>query len=905
MARIVEARRSVDRAARVRHRHLLKRNSLDRLRKKTSQLSLSEHSSDNESAYETASETAFSTISDADSDRPSTSSMKAMASSNLKSDIVSELPRELAFQVISTLSDTQKINFSSVCKSWNRLAEQWQEAHTQVIKKKYEPFLGKKELNWNSFKESVKKAALTPSANPSGIMETDNTAVQYHNTKNYVAWIDNADGDLWIGTLRKLATVEAGEGRIDELECVNIAELLDLEGADGEFQNQGTATIEQDNTHRIANIICIEDEYAMVVVAVGHVVTRYVSVDGLQHPVREKKRFIDGFFGIEIISQKLVWTRDRDGAIGPIPSPSMEEPDTYFVKDYVHGHSTEFMLYSDNLFLKATTSDSPRIFQLWHMDPINGEQTCIQKDLFSDPQFDFAKQPGLRYEPAYSTTDYRWNYRADNFDIKLLPFTNSDGKKEFAAITWSLDFTSRLFAPEHIKAVKDKLAEYNPADDEGNPIERPLIAEDGAYDLEVLATKLVKAGVVLYPNGQDMEAVIRNQQIIAAEHRAGRLPDPDFIHQAMGSLLMMELEDWDAPQPQARECSRTMMLIINTTTGELVDTIKLPNHQFRIAIEDIDETAMQNLAHRRNFGERAEILEYVNGTEGSYQRYPIGMQIYTRDFSDSPSTNSQHVTVDIVQYTGLHRICSVHYPSHSPFHTPESWTLTITHNPTGTFRSFIFTTLTNTLYKIFAFRLIMGLPSKFIINPSLNLALDNADLHNYMDQFIGFSAADLGLVNADDEDPHINPDATVGAILPADATEADIDAAFQAMYTGDQGAAFEDLFGGQISFQPPQDLNDMSREVIPDNMDVYAEILKFEAVEEYGFVKKDEEGREWEMKWMEVKERSPVFRPAEEGVRPRRVGWGMRFPGMTRADESEPMEVGEGGFKLGGVWVWN
>lgn len=549
----------------------------------------------------------------------------------------------------------------------------------------------------------------------------------------------------------------------------------------------------------------------------------------------------------------MVWTRDANGEVATLRKAPKEEAETYFVKDYVYGYTSGNILFKDGFFIKATTKIEERLFSLWHMNIRTGEQRCVQNDVLGQANFPFNNEPGVRLEPKMHEADrrwrFRWDYKCDSFDIKMLPFRDLDGKQEYAAITWSMDLTNSSFDPDFLNHAKDSSADL--VTDGPNNDTEDLEALPGS--VMVTLNDLRTLGLKIFPSDWDMEDISHNIGILNDPENEAVFGDgrEDFLCRMLGEA-MLGVDQERNPSLLWHTC----VLIINVNTGKIIENLTLPPHQVD---PKVVETIRQNKDCTHQEYERAEIVDMINGTHGLYLRYPIGMQVYMQEPEvDVPDSEIECITLNIVQYTGIQRICSLKLPPFSPFHLPESWNVTIKRHKNSATPSFEFTDLSNCLYKINSFRFSRG-PPKFIINPSYKLGLDTADFNPPEDDY-------LTIV------PNPNADWQSQPIIT--------------FLTGN---------GDEV-------------EVLQPILDVHAEILKFQEVKDYSFEEPFLEGGPvWKMKWMETVKKLPIMHPVseKEGGMLKRIGWKSQFGQLSRSHESDPIEIGENGIKFGGLWVWN
>lgn len=581
------------------------------------------------------------------------------------------------------------------------------------------------------------------------------------------------------------------------------------------------------------------------------------------------------FFAFDIIKDEIVWTTDRDGnAIKPGDITEETVFDTYFVVNY----ATQATLFNNGLLIKATSEIENRTFSIWHMDINTGKQHLVVNDFAKLPERPAEDMYPVRFEPRYEEVAdtkpdaYRRNYRANQFDIKLLPFCNQQGEQEYAVVTWSHDWTYPMFNPSRF---------FDPETG------KPLVLKIG--DIDPGMQQLIDLGLDLNPVGRCMETLSNNLEILnnpANEHLVPGGPEA-FVGSI--NLGMQAIAVGDHPYHQFH----AELLIINIKTGEIFDNhLRLPalhaptllpfddsmegsnsdGEDFDDDEPETDDRMMEAVQvwgewHARGTSSKPEeiwsqeIGDILNGHNGTQVRYPLGMQIYMQDvFTDSSpdsvsKVKSETIVLGVVLYTGLQRNVTFLIPPHSPYKTPEAWTILVTRtlNPDGT-SSFTFSNLSSILYPVM-FRRITPAPPKLIVNPLYDLVLDNADVPI-------FERDELALW-----DQTITPE------------------------------------------QWEEDNAEVLAE-IPESIDCVAEIIEFEEIQPKRRYIKDGENL-WAQKWMKEREKRGIYKPSNGKTvdceeKKERMGWKSKWGLLLRTDQDpQPMEIGENGVKFGGLWVWN
>ncbi|RPA74288.1 hypothetical protein BJ508DRAFT_418687, partial [Ascobolus immersus RN42] len=766
-------------------------------------------------------------------------------------DIISRSPIEITFHILSFLSDAEKVTVSSICKTWEQRVKAWQESHSKQISAKYASILPNATFNWEMFKQAARTSAQRPSPTPSGMFKAGSMKADIKHAGRYVAWVER--DDLYTATL---STTRLEKDGIQNASSASISGMLNL----------GQSKFE-------AHVLHVDAKDGVAIVCLWRTVIR--RHEGFMR-TPDYITIVAGFFGFDINEQRIIWKRDMHGNITDLNTmPEEQDPDYYFPT--CHQYSQR-LIFSDGMFIKATQDIATRKFELWTMDFGTGEQKCILKDMLGHSEFDFTRAPDCRHEPrgadVRSVANYRGsNYRADRFDIKPLPFTNADGKREYALVSWSYDFTSWLQSPQIIAdepdqpdGAADNGAQPGPHDTDmpDAPAGAPAGPQVPPPDLIGQAQNIFMQALLsnMEDDGEAPDVIAAAAQNMAQMMMMGQIPAFHPMMAMGGGAHMFEVDGDDDPDDPdhahgdgegSKPTQQTHLLIINTTTGKVVQYLALPTYM--ICLDEEEEKKDMDFA---------EIADIVCGRHPDQIRYPIGLRLDVRDLVDRYSDPTKEtVLIDIVQETSIQRLVTLFPPPVLPFILPEAWSLALVYNKEASTKddvpTFTFERGVSRLYKIIGGyhedgpMCIDPNPIKFIINPLYEMALYNCQKPERPYQ-------------GEPGNPHNPPP----------------DPALRARYEAEMA-------------------------VVPEGADILAELLEFSEQKEYQVTAQpDPEQRlfmPWDMKVMQVSARKPIFEPKKEGGLWMRIGWKL-----SRSDPdgemTEPLGLDERGMRFGGCWLW-
>ncbi|RPA88100.1 hypothetical protein BJ508DRAFT_356860 [Ascobolus immersus RN42] len=756
----------------------------------------------------------------------------------LNSDLISR-SEDIAFEILSYLSDVEKIKLSRVSKSWFYRIRSYVSLHTRVAYDTYPNILPGPTPDWVKFKNAVKLSHLEPSPTPSDCLRTENMDVRFVTTKKYIAWID---GGLFSTGLLQPSDAP-GRPKITSLCSHNIANLLNVD------------------VPYTGEVLEIDERSGIALVAVNFTVWQEASGMLSYKGEREPLTIIAGFFGFSIPDQSIVWVTNRNGKTASLKKPPKKEDSSDWSFHGRSNTSASYLSFKDGLFVTASKDPAQRKFQLWELDIASGKQKCLVSDMFSAHFFVYTKSKYARYEPKFKElrrneiANFRRHYKADQIDVRRLPFISNNGKRDYVAVCYSFDFTGRDLNPTR---------EFEPAEKEmmknaqhGQLSEMPFniytrLNTSPVFDIATLTSNF-------------------NNPIICN----GLAPEPPTDHRDMtleqAQAMLFPLTFGQHNRARFMESSRTVVLIFDTTTGDVVCGEQLP------AYTRLDAPNIMHKMRREN----DEILDILYGLHPQQCRFPTGIQMYVRDLGTSSldPTKPQSIKIDIVQYSTTQRIIrDRNFPLHSPFTLPESWSFTLHCNAPGesveSGPEFTTSNKISCVYKICqsqTYHLMSYHPthlplklSRFIINPMYQVGVYNSRPptdDDFLSDHYYNNAPHSDVDDDDDEETELLPNQPPSA-----------------PYT-------------RPAYIPTPD-------DIPKGADVLAEIIHFKEDVRLRIPAKDEE--EFERRWMNVSERKPVYMPKTEGEKRMRAGWKTKWsPDGRRCEITEPLEIGENGIKFG------
>ncbi|RPA79962.1 hypothetical protein BJ508DRAFT_377351 [Ascobolus immersus RN42] len=799
-------------------------------------------------------------------------------------DIISRLPLDITYQVLSNISDVEKIKITRVCKSWKQSVENWNADHTRVVHETYPTLIPAPTPEWEQFYQAVKFTTLEPSSTPSGVLQAKSARARIITTKKYSAWID--EDELFTCVLGSSSTIRGAIGKLQNRFSERLAALLD-----GSLDYSG-------------EVLHIDDDSGIALIAVRITSHREVQRGGEIQVI--PVTVLAGFIGFSIPGQRIEWITDTKGQPSDLKEMKKAAKDASpnWSFEYRFNTSSYFLNFTDGLFILISDDFERRTFQLWELDFTTGIRRCIQEDLLYHPLFSFTKETHTRFEPTYDDFNrdrgaegaadlFRGHfYKADHFDFKRLPFKNQDGLQVYAAVVYSFDLTGADFGP---------FGRRMP----GHPeFQTPLGMEKLFKAAHELLQPLLRRGRVPFDMGvvqflQHISHADNSHLLLTADDP---LELPALAEEAgvdLAALQAMTLEEamstfFGQPSPDGRfekpvECSRSFLLIFNTTTGELIHHLDLKPYQVPL-----------NVGRSPYGGMNDEIAGLLAGVHHDKVRYPAGMQLRIRNDVDDDKPMDSTVGIDVVQYTDVSNVRP--YRGSYTASIPESWSLTIRCKNTGQDGPiFTFENRRNCLYKV-VFHQSHG-----------HYAHDHSS---------------LSIPNYDNvETVVINPLYQVGLYMSAVPKESDFFAEYD-HFNPDNQAAQDEMLAEYNHFNPDNQMthdeffaDDLETETpiqgprppyvppkdIPSGSNMLAEIIKFDEDKSRHWVSGQDNGNAWEHKWMNVVARKPIYLPMVEGEEHRmRAAWKLKWvPEKCHHEISEAIELDQDGIKLGGMWLWN
>ncbi|RPA75443.1 hypothetical protein BJ508DRAFT_418111, partial [Ascobolus immersus RN42] len=758
-------------------------------------------------------------------------------------DILLRFPVDISYQILSNLSDSEKIRITVVSKAWKQLLQKWLRAHENAIYKKYSSILSNPTSEWGYFTKTVELAAfLRPLARPTCQVGTyseelgtyTNIKAQYVSVGKYAAWVD---GKVFrAGTFKQVGPDKRAQLLNFRADLSALASVPD--GCFGEVWH-------------------IDEKTGIVLVGLYITVTRTVYVMQAQEDEQEDVTILLGYVLFNIPREKTLWVTNAEGGTKGISIKACLATDWYH-----HGRgSTKH--FSGPFLIRASSDEEQRTSQLWKIDLETGNQRCIQPDMLGHSTFSRSQQDEARYEPPWTALDgptiagnFRNHYRADQFDIQTLPFKNSKGECDYVAVCYGFDFTGHILSEAITgefpgELVDEKVPRPDGADG-GEYVEKTYVLHHPAGGESLLSDEQREAMLAANPTIAPEEAQ-QLQSTIIQNGTFGVQPPPGICQTVAEAIVSSQTIMFPLRKPDGKrlaepvEGSRCFLLIYNVTTGELVQHFRLPAYKRRLQ-NNIQEDV-------RYGGQEKVMLDILDGRHPHQVRYQTSMNMYCREPIEAPASPSfESVRLDIVQYSKVQPIVRDSLrPAELPFNLPESWTMTLNFNKST--QAFSLADTTNILYGIVTTgpdlpRHPLHLPmrqSHIAINPLFNIGLYNSTALGY---------------------DHNDPELFANLSTVASASEGEV----------------------RIFRQMPD---------VPNGCDMLAEIVQFEEDEERRteLVKERDDGgvTVWQRKWMKVQEREGIYLPENC----KRIGWGTKKCGVT-----QPVSIDEEGIKFGGLWVY-